>query len=130
MKELLMGATKSQTWAEAPVHTNPGEELRAWTIRNVDGEVIRKSREAARQRGMKMGAWVAAQLRQAAERELQIGGGRGSEVGISELRSMVESIAASQIEEAERTKHIENEVSDMLKAQHGILTHLIQGMQK
>src|SRR5271168_2273065 len=41
-----------------------------WTLKGVPSETVEMTRQAARMRGMKIGAWVADALRQAAKRDL------------------------------------------------------------
>ena len=78
---------------------------------------------------MKIGAWVAAQLRQAADQDLGAGGQGISDAAIRELYSLVSTIASVQSEESVRLRKIEDEVSGMLKAQNGILCHLLRQKQ-
>lgn len=98
--------------------------LRQWTIKNLDAAVVDKARAAAKKKGMKISAWVAATLESAADSEIE-----NSEPPRSHLAVDLDGIV-SKIEEIRREdrlliERIEKDISQLVKGQHGMLAEML-----
>lgn len=100
------------------------EIRRQYTIKGIENETVNLMRTAARKQGMRVGAWVSARLREAADRALQ-GEDSKWKVEMVELRDHIRRIEDSQREEAERLRAIQDELSGMIRAQHTIMTRIL-----
>ena len=81
-----------------------------YTLKGVDPEAIELMRTAARHEGMKIGAWVSARLKEAANRSLQLG-------DIS-----VEIILPTD----DRLQKIENELAEIARIQRTIMAAMLE----
>lgn len=94
-----------------------------YTVKGIDRETIRMMREAARQEGMKIGAWVSSRLRAAAERSFATpeSDGAGDEL----VTNLVNLIAAHQEQSDQRLRRIETELLEITSSQRTILNKVI-----
>lgn len=92
---------------------------RTWTIRRVQADTIDLVKEAADSEGMKIGAWVDHQLRQAASNALG-GGGNHLVQDLSRLSLRAEDEYAKLRDE--RIESLEKGLDQVLKGQHLIMT--------
>ena len=99
-----------------------------WTIKNIDEDIIEKARDAARINGMKISSWVGARLKYAAESELSgANGGNVENNLIVEIKNIVQKISEFQ---SEKINRIENDLNSVLKAQHSMLSALLEQSSK
>ena len=102
----------------------PRRESKQWTIKNLDTKVVSKTKEAARQRGMKIGAWVETALNSAADDVLagKHGGGNSLQRDISKIVEIIESMNKK---EQESLQKIEKDITALMKGQHGIMAQIL-----
>ncbi len=109
-------------------HERSGEQSaelrRQYTIKGIENETLDLMRTAARKQGMRVGAWVSARLREAADRALH-GEDSKWKNEMVELRDHIRRIEESQKEEAQRLRAIQDELSGMIRAQHCIMTRIL-----
>lgn len=99
-------------------------ELRQWTIKNLETEVVDRARAAARRKGMKIGAWVAETLRTAADDQLDSGHSPASKLS-NDLERIVARLEAIRLEDHQRIERIERDISQLVRGQHGILAEML-----
>lgn len=100
------------------------ESTRQITFKGVDAIAIERARTAARKQGMKVGAWVSARLREAAERAL---GGTDTDPAeqLNKLSEHVRRIEDNQQGDNAKLTRIENELVEIVKAQRTIMAQLL-----
>jgi membrane carboxypeptidase/penicillin-binding protein len=119
-------ANTGRTFAEEQVATDAHEAAdskQQYTIKGIETETLELMRTAARKQGMKVGAWVSARLREAANKALA-----NSEVSsdeLAELREHIRRIEQNQLEERESLRCIQDELSGMLRAQNSIMSKIL-----
>ena len=99
-------------------------DFRQWTIKGLDPTVVEKARAAARKRGMKINAWVAATLEDAAERQLEGVEPAGHSPLSIDIGEIVAKIEQGRHEERLLIEKIEKDISQLVRGQHGIMTEL------
>jgi uncharacterized protein YukE len=88
-------------------HASENAEMRnapastQWTLKNIDRQTVELSRQAARKRGMKFGAWVAQVLREAADEHIEKKGGEEHRLLLSRIEEL-ESRMGQRIEKIQK----------------------------
>jgi hypothetical protein len=93
-----------------------------YTIKGIEGRTVELMRFAARKEGMKVGAWVAARLQEAADRALK---GEDNNPEIAELREHIRRIEDTQREEQERLVNIQSELTAIVRSQNSIMACIL-----
>jgi hypothetical protein len=99
-------------------------ELRQWTIKNLDAAIVDKARAAAKRKGMKISAWVAATLENAADSQIEDGDPSRSSLAI-DLDEIVSKIEEIRKEDRLLIERIEKDISQLVKGQHGMLAEML-----
>jgi hypothetical protein len=101
-----------------PESTSEGNASRDWTIKKLPSETIEVSREAARQHGMKINAWVSRALHEAASTpirsDLDSGGEISSKVARLE-KSIFDEIAQLKAQNADLAETVNSMSAILLK---------------
>ncbi|MCF6124450.1 hypothetical protein EN904_09980 [Mesorhizobium sp. M7A.F.Ca.CA.001.07.2.1] len=115
---------QSASGAEGARDGSASQELRQWTIKNLDASVVDKARAAAKRKGMKISAWVAATLENAADMQsVESDPSRNSlAIDLDEIVSKIEEIRR---EDRLLIERIEKDISQLVKGQHGMLTEML-----
>ena len=102
-------------------------DKKSWTVRQVNTDTIEMVKEAAGSEGMKLGAWVDAQLRQAAVAKLQNGGH-----SLAENLAQVSSEVEAEILRTQQKKFEElNEgLNRVIQGQHSLFTLVASMIEK
>jgi hypothetical protein len=100
------------------------DSKRQYTIKGIETETLDLMRTAARKQGMKVGAWVSARLREAADKALSVQQSRKDD-GLAELREHIQRIEENQIQERESLRSIQQELNGMLRAQNSIMSKIL-----
>lgn len=98
------------------------QDKKTWTIRRVSTDTIDLVKEAADIQGMKVGAWVDSQLREAAETCL--GGGSGVADELTSIAVQVES-KVKEINE-KRLQALTENLDVVIRGQHSLFTLVTQ----
>jgi len=102
-----------------------GQDSRQWTIKGLDPAVVEKARAAAKNKGMKISAWVAATLESAAERQLTgLDPSNHSPLSI-DISEIVSKIEQSRNEDRLLIEKMEKDISLLVRGQHGILAEMV-----
>lgn len=99
-------------------------ELRQWTIKNLESSVVEKARAAAKKNGMKINAWVAATLSSAADEQLKNRSNHGGYLS-EDLQTIVSKIELARNEHRLMIERIEKDISQLVKGQHGMLVEIM-----
>ncbi len=101
-------------------HHECGEEsAKTWTVRKIDAETIEKTKAAAQKSGMKIGAWVDAELKRAATRSLNSLKPAGLSDEFYGIAERIDLVANET--NAEKLRKLENDMSQLFKGQHNIM---------
>jgi hypothetical protein len=100
------------------------EPRQQYTIKGIETETLDLMRTAARKQGMKVGAWVSARLREAANKALA-GQADAASDELVELREHIRRIEENQLQERESLRLIQEELSGMLRAQNSIMSKIL-----
>lgn len=98
------------------------QDTKTWTIRRVSTDTIDLVKEAADNQGMKVGAWVDSQLREAAESCL--GGDNGFASELASIAIEVES-RVKEVNE-KRLQALTENLDVVIKGQHSLFTLVTQ----
>jgi hypothetical protein len=111
---------------EGAHHEIEPPEVRQWTIKNLDANVVAKARAAAKRKGMKISSWVALTLEQAADSELHRGGPSANKSPLSvDIEEIVARIEDVRREDRLLFEKIEKDISQLVRGQHGMLTEML-----
>ena len=102
--------------------TENSQKGKSWTIRKVDAKTIEKTKQAAGKSGMKIGAWVDQQLKQAADKSLTVGPSNPLTQDISNLANKIHEKRHSLPEDW--VSRIESDIAQLIKGQHNIFLAL------
>jgi hypothetical protein len=96
-------------------------------VKGLEDETLEKAKEAARLSGLKVSAWIRLQVREAAERVEQQGASRSAlDPHILErITNQLQEINDSQRAERERIERLQMEISEVIRAQHGMMSRLL-----
>lgn len=111
--------------AESYYEQSKSNEARQWTIKNLDATVVSKARAAAKKSGMKINAWVASALENAADRELLSDETPQRSPLAVDLDTIVTKIESARREEREMIERIEKDISQLMKGQHGMMVEIL-----
>jgi hypothetical protein len=102
IKRLDASASKVSLLSTERDHVN-----KSWTLRNVDPEVIDLCKHAARQRGQRLGAWVAETLKAAADTKMRPVSDPEIQAELAALRQGISAIA-EDVNEVKTNSRIAN----------------------
>lgn len=108
-------------------HKKTERKTRQLTVKGVEDETFHLAREAAQRSGLRISSWIRMQLREAAERVLheQREGPTFDPDILAEISQQLKEITKEQKAEREKIENIRNEISDIIKAQHGMMSKLL-----
>jgi hypothetical protein len=118
------GQTTFEVRNDAGSEAETRREPKQWTIKNLDAKVVSKTREAARRRGMKIGAWVETALNSAADDVFTDKDGGGNSLQ-KDIFRIVEIIEDMNRRERESLSKIEKDINALMKGQHGIMARML-----
>lgn len=108
------------------LHDNPDNgsaATRQYTIKGIDAETLERMRLAARKQGMKVGAWLSARIREAADQAIAEEGTAREQ--LATLREHIARIEKNQEQEQCRLVVIQTELSELMRAQHSMMSQLL-----
>lgn len=104
-----------------------GRKTRQVTVKGVEDEIFGLAQEAARKSGLRISAWIRMQLKEAAERVLneQPNGPIIHPDVLAKISEQLREINQEQRAEKERIERMRDEINDIIKAQHGMMSKLL-----
>jgi hypothetical protein len=114
--------TRRRDYSGDAAHSAEASVKRQYTIKGIEDQTVELMRSAARKEGMRVGAWVSARLKEAADRALQDPEPNSEFV---ELREHIRRIEENQRQEQGRLGIIQDELAKIVRAQHSIMARIL-----